>query len=80
MIATYVGLIFFLLWTLVPFFWMFLASVKTNKEIYQTFTIFPEIWTFEHYRNLFSATGTGRSRPRRTSAAGCSIARSSPSW
>jgi multiple sugar transport system permease protein len=61
-IATYVGLIFFLLWTLVPFFWMFLASVKTNKEIYQEFTIFPRIWTFEHYLNLFDAGSSGRSK------------------
>ena len=28
--ATYALLIFFTLWTVVPFFWMFLASVKTN--------------------------------------------------
>ena len=41
-IATYVVLIFFLLWTVVPFFWMFLASIKTNKEIYQDFTFLPE--------------------------------------
>ena len=36
-------LIFFTLWTVVPFFWMFLASVKTNKEIYQDFTFLPEV-------------------------------------
>ncbi len=61
-IATYVGLIFFLLWTLVPFFWMFMASVKTNKEIYQEFTILPRVWTFEHYKNLFDAGSSGRSK------------------
>ncbi len=61
-IATYVGLIFFLLWTLVPFFWMFMASVKTNREIYQEFTIFPRVWTFEHYKNLFDAGSSGRSK------------------
>jgi len=61
-IATYIGLIFFLLWTLVPFLWMFLASVKTNKEIYQEFTFLPTVWTFEHYQSLFSATTAGRSR------------------
>ena len=62
MILTFVGLIFFILWTIVPFFWMFLASVKTNKEIYQEFTLLPRVWTAEHYVNLFSTTGTGRSR------------------
>lgn len=61
-VLTFVALIVFLLWTVVPFFWMFLASVKTNKEIYQEFTLLPRVWTFEHYVSLFSATGTGRSR------------------
>jgi multiple sugar transport system permease protein len=61
-IATYVGLIFFLLWTLVPFLWMLLASLKTNKEIYQEFTILPRVWTFEHYQSLFSAGESGRSK------------------
>jgi len=56
-IATYVGLIFFLLWTLIPFIWMFLASLKTNKEIYQQFTLLPEQLYFGHYISLFSASG-----------------------
>jgi multiple sugar transport system permease protein len=56
-IATYVGLIFFLLWTLIPFIWMFLASLKTNKEIYQEFTLLPEKLYFGHYISLFSASG-----------------------
>jgi multiple sugar transport system permease protein len=62
MILTFVGLVFFILWTVIPFFWMFLASVKMNKEIYQEFTLLPRVWTAEHYINLFSTTGTGRSR------------------
>jgi multiple sugar transport system permease protein len=61
-ILTFAGLIFFLLWTIIPFFWMFLASVKTNKEIYQDFTLLPRVWTGEHYISLFSATAAGRSR------------------
>ena len=32
-IATYVSIIFFVLWTVVTFMWMMLASIKTNKEI-----------------------------------------------
>src|SRR4051812_26077312 len=61
-IATYVGLIIFLLWTLIPFIWMFLASVKTNKEIYEQFSFLPKRWTWEHYQSLFSATTAGRSK------------------
>lgn len=61
-IATYVGLFVFLFWTLVPFVWMLLASIKTNKEIYGQFTFLPARATFEHYQSLFSATTTGRSK------------------
>jgi multiple sugar transport system permease protein len=51
-IATYVGLAFFVLWTVVPFIWMLLASVKTNKEIYEDFTILPKSLYFGHYAAL----------------------------
>ena len=53
-IATYVMLTFFTLWTLIPFFWMFMASVKTNKEIYQDFTFLPRQWYWGHYYDLLT--------------------------
>src|SRR6266536_486286 len=53
-VATYVAIVFFLLWTIIPFIWMVLASVKTNKEIYQDFTIFPKALYFGHYSALLS--------------------------
>ena len=51
-IATYLGLIVFLLWTVIPFGWMILASIKTNKEIYKDFTILPKEVYFGHYGAL----------------------------
>src|SRR5436305_11264518 len=57
MIATYVGLVFFLLWTLVPFLWMLLASLKTNKEIYDDFTLVPKHLYFGHYSALLKGGG-----------------------
>ena len=54
-IATYAALAFFVLWTVVPFIWMMLASLKTNKEIYQDFTLLPKSLYFGHYVAL--ATG-----------------------
>jgi multiple sugar transport system permease protein len=51
-IATYVALVFFVFWTIVPFIWMALASVKTNKEIYDDFTIVPRALYFGHYVTL----------------------------
>ncbi|MCC7368221.1 MAG: carbohydrate ABC transporter permease [Chloroflexi bacterium] len=53
-VATYVLLVFFTLWTLIPFFWMFIASIKTNKEIYQDFTIVPRQVFWGHYYDLFT--------------------------
>jgi multiple sugar transport system permease protein len=51
-IATYLALAFFVIWTIVPFIWMALASVKTNKEIYDDFTIVPKTLYFGHYVTL----------------------------
>jgi multiple sugar transport system permease protein len=51
-IATYVALVVFLLWTVIPFFWMITASLKTNKEIYGDFTILPQTLYFGHYVTL----------------------------
>jgi len=54
-IATYVLLIFFVLWTVIPFLWMFMASIKTNKEIYNPeFTIFPKQVFLGHYADLLN--------------------------
>lgn len=53
-IATYVAIAFFIVWTVVPFMWMILASIKTNKEIYQDFTIFPKQVYFGHYSALMA--------------------------
>ena len=53
-IATYVSIVFFVLWTVIPFIWMLLASVKTNKEIYQDFTLVPKTLYFGHYAALLS--------------------------
>jgi multiple sugar transport system permease protein len=54
-IATYVLLTIFVLWTVIPFLWMFLASIKTNKEIYSPeFTIFPKQVFLGHYADLLN--------------------------
>ncbi len=55
-VATYGMLIFFTLWTTIPFFWMFMASVKTNKEIYQDFTFLPRQWYWGHYYDLLTGS------------------------
>jgi multiple sugar transport system permease protein len=52
LIATYGALVVFLLWTVIPFFWMITASLKTNKEIYGDFTLLPHAVYFGHYVTL----------------------------
>jgi multiple sugar transport system permease protein len=54
-LATYILLVVFVLWTVIPFLWMFLASIKTNKEIYNPeFTIFPKQVFLGHYADLLN--------------------------
>jgi len=53
-IAMYLALAVFLAWTVVPFLWMILASVKTNKEIYQDFSIWPKQLYWGHYQTLLT--------------------------
>jgi multiple sugar transport system permease protein len=52
LLATHPALVIFLIWTVVPFLWMILASLKTNKEIYGDFTILPQTVYFGHYVTL----------------------------
>src|ERR687885_993169 len=51
-VATYVALVVFVLRTVIPFIWMILASIKTNREIYDDFTVLPKTVYFGHYVTL----------------------------
>ncbi|MEM9442320.1 MAG: hypothetical protein AAGA73_17895, partial [Pseudomonadota bacterium] len=47
-------LLVFMIWTLVPFYWMFVTSLKEHKEIYGTeATLWPREPTLESYHILF---------------------------
>jgi len=47
----------FVLWTLTPFYWMIVTSLKKHKEIYgMTATLWPREPTLESYRVLFYET------------------------
>lgn len=50
-------LLIFIVWTLVPFYWMFVTSLKKHKEIYGTeATLWPNDPTLESYHTLFFET------------------------
>lgn len=47
----------FIVWTLAPFYWMLVTSLKEDKEIYgTTATLWPHAPTLESYRTLFFKT------------------------
>lgn len=50
MVIKYVTLIAFTIMCLYPIFWLFLASFKTNNELYTNTWGLPESWSFVNYR------------------------------
>lgn len=50
------GLTIFTVWTLFPFTWIVTTSIKTDKELYQQATIWPETFTWKHYDTIFHKT------------------------
>lgn len=53
-IATYMVLAFFVVWTIIPIYWMVFASIKTNKEIYDTTSFWPHSIYLGHYQTLLA--------------------------
>ncbi len=54
-LASYLLLAAMLVFLLFPFYWTFVTSVKPEKELYgKNVTYWPENFTFESYRRLFS--------------------------
>ncbi|MEM7043406.1 MAG: carbohydrate ABC transporter permease [Pseudomonadota bacterium] len=50
-------LLIFVIWTLIPFYWMLVTSFKEHKEIYGTeATLWPQEPTFKSYQTLFFET------------------------
>ena len=50
-------LLIFVIWTLIPFYWMLVTSLKSHDEIYgTTATLWPQQPTLENYRVLFFET------------------------
>lgn len=53
----YVGVLFLMAVILIPFFFMITVSLKTAKEAIQVPpTIFPEVLTMQHYRDIFDTS------------------------
>jgi multiple sugar transport system permease protein len=50
----YLVLFFFLVWSLFPFYWMLITSVKPDAEMYRVnVTFFPKTITLKHFQKIF---------------------------
>ena len=49
-----VFLIVYLVFAILPVYWMVNMSFKTNEEILSTFSLFPQHFTTDHYRTIFT--------------------------
>ena len=49
-----VFLIVYLVFAILPVYWMVNMSFKTNEEILSTFSLFPQNFTTDHYRTIFT--------------------------
>jgi glycerol transport system permease protein len=47
-------LLAYLLFAILPVYWMVNMSFKTNTEILSTFSMFPQHFTWEHYKTIFT--------------------------
>lgn len=50
------GLGFFLVWTVLPLYWIIATSIKTNAEIYSDTSLIPRAFTTIHYEQLLLKT------------------------
>ena len=46
--------ILYILFLLLPIYWLVAMSFKTTNEILAGFSLFPQTWTFENYRVIFT--------------------------
>ena len=53
--ARYFGLAAFILFLLIPMYWLIMMSFKTNQEIIGQLTFFPHEWTLAHYHAIFGS-------------------------
>ena len=54
LIFAYAALAVFLIWVLVPFYWMIVTSMRPNAEMYRVnISLFPKTITWDHYLQMF---------------------------
>ena len=46
--------ILYILFLLLPIYWLIAMSFKTTNEILSGFSLFPQTWTFDNYKVIFT--------------------------
>ncbi|AXX96701.1 carbohydrate ABC transporter permease [Profundibacter amoris] len=46
--------LFYILFLMLPIYWLVAMSFKTTGEILSEFSLFPRTWTFDNYRTIFT--------------------------
>jgi glycerol transport system permease protein len=49
-----IGMVLYLVFLMLPIYWLINMSLKTNTEISTTMTLWPRVITFEHYTKIFT--------------------------
>ena len=55
-LAILLGCLVFGFWTIVPFIWIIQTSIKPDRDIYRSISIWPKTITFEHYQHVVQNT------------------------
>ena len=53
-------LLLYMLFALLPIYWMVNMSFKTNAEILSTFSFFPQHFTWDNYKTIFTDESDAR--------------------
>jgi multiple sugar transport system permease protein len=55
-LAVIAGCLFFGAWTIVPFLWIIQTSLKPDRDIYRSISIWPRQFTLDHYEHVLQGT------------------------
>ena len=50
----YIVLTLYIVFLMLPIYWLLNMSFKTNEEILSTFSLWPRDFTLEHYKTIFT--------------------------
>jgi|GEM_PF-4603006 len=55
-----IGLIVYILFLMIPIYWLINLSLQPNRDIMGSFSLYPQNLTFDNYRRIFTEAGWAR--------------------